>query len=606
MQRPTVAPEAFAHDGMTDSQKPPIPAGIVVRNTFIDVCPLEEESDGDGEGSCASPQRRNLSAPPSPTRFQLVRSVQGAIDSDQEEEEDPGAIPNYQWADGGLVTAEGVEHLQDAVNGACNQGDAWVEGSQLPTWLQKPPGSPKKVPERTKKGRTKGSEGQPRPALGEFLKGGASPWGRGCSAFSSVGSFSSSPWQYEQDLWQDRGPPPFAQGFGPSASQLPDHAPGAAYISDNPPPRDPLGGHIPTEAPAYILGSSRSATASAPVLASQPLPPQQAMDASRNAALPAGTWNSCWSCAQLSQPGARYDSSAMPSYSACRLVPGDGGGYPDVGPAHGSGHYPMHRGIAAGAGAVGPLVAAERPRHSSRGGGTAATLSGSLAVGGSTGSSLPQSGHSGPWVSPSAMQNMPWLSPSAAGAVARGGVVSDSAPSGQARSGKGAKGSAIVSDASSAGGKGEVKGRVPLAGGGPKRTDYIKKYGAGETEGNGSSLPITTMMLKNIPCRKSQEEVMLHIDGKGFSNRYDFFYLPRDVKFRANLGYAFINFLTPEDASGFENEMNGYRFTGSGSTKACAVVPAHVQGLLNNLAAFKRTEVMRSSRKPYFSSVVTL
>lgn len=152
-----------------------------------------------------------------------------------------------------------------------------------------------------------------------------------------------------------------------------------------------------------------------------------------------------------------------------------------------------------------------------------------------------------------------------------------------------------------AGVAGAQGGRVPLSGGGPKRTDYIKKYGNKADE--GETQPITTMMLKNIPCRKSQEEVMMHIDAKGFTNRYDFFYLPRDVKFRANLGYAFINFLTPEDASKFEAEMNGYRFSGSGSSKACAVVPAHVQGLMNNLAAFKRTEVMRSSRKPYFSGL---
>lgn len=152
---------------------------------------------------------------------------------------------------------------------------------------------------------------------------------------------------------------------------------------------------------------------------------------------------------------------------------------------------------------------------------------------------------------------------------------------------------------------GAQSSRMPLSGGGPKRTDYLRKYGTGDDEGS-NQVPITTMMLKNIPCRKSQEEVMEHIDSKNFAHRYDFFYLPRDVKFRANLGYAFINFVTPEDAARFQAEMNGYRFANSGSSKACAVVAAHVQGLMNNLAAFKRTEVMRSSRKPYFSGVVAL
>jgi len=156
------------------------------------------------------------------------------------------------------------------------------------------------------------------------------------------------------------------------------------------------------------------------------------------------------------------------------------------------------------------------------------------------------------------------------------------------------------------GGEAKSGNRMPLSGGGPKRTDYIKKYGQTRDDHGNQVQPITTMMLKNIPCRKSQEEVMAQIDKKGFGSRYDFFYLPRDVKFRANLGYAFINFVTPEDAAAFQAEMNGYRFVNSGSSKACVVVPAHVQGMMNNLAAFKRTEVMRSSRKPYFSGVVTL
>jgi hypothetical protein len=166
------------------------------------------------------------------------------------------------------------------------------------------------------------------------------------------------------------------------------------------------------------------------------------------------------------------------------------------------------------------------------------------------------------------------------------------------------EGDSSVEGKSSASGGG---GRVPLGGGGgPKRTDYQKKFGGSVDEKGKQSQVITTMMLKNIPCRKSQEEVMSHVDLKGFSTKYDFFYLPKDVKFRANLGYAFINFVTPEDAARFEAEMNGYRFLGSGSTKACIVVPAHVQGLMNNLAAFKRTEVLRTTRKPFFSGSLTV
>merc|ERR1740138_962850 len=100
-------------------------------------------------------------------------------------------------------------------------------------------------------------------------------------------------------------------------------------------------------------------------------------------------------------------------------------------------------------------------------------------------------------------------------------------------------------------------------------------------------------MLRHIPCRKTQEEVMAHIDRKQFEGRYAFLYLPSDTRCGANLGYAFVNFLTAEDAARFMKEMTGYRFSGCGSAKACAVAPAHVQGLKQNLTTFNRMEVMR-------------
>ncbi|CAE7366165.1 rbcG, partial [Symbiodinium sp. KB8] len=132
---------------------------------------------------------------------------------------------------------------------------------------------------------------------------------------------------------------------------------------------------------------------------------------------------------------------------------------------------------------------------------------------------------------------------------------------------------------------------------GNPQPDY-KKLGV---SGSPAEEPVTTVMLKNIPCRKTQEEVMLAIDQQGFGARFDFFYLPWDSKFRANRGYAFVNFIVPEDAAKFQSKMTGYRFQNTGSAKVCSVARAHVQGALNNLNALKGTKVMRSSCKPWFS-----
>lgn len=53
-------------------------------------------------------------------------------------------------------------------------------------------------------------------------------------------------------------------------------------------------------------------------------------------------------------------------------------------------------------------------------------------------------------------------------------------------------------------------------------------------------------MLRNIPNRYSQAGLLEEIDHSGFKGSYDFFYLPMDTQNRTNVGYAFINFVTPE------------------------------------------------------------
>ena len=48
-------------------------------------------------------------------------------------------------------------------------------------------------------------------------------------------------------------------------------------------------------------------------------------------------------------------------------------------------------------------------------------------------------------------------------------------------------------------------------------------------------------MIKNIPNKYNKDLIRERIDNH-FQGKYDFFYLPIDLKNNCNLGYAFINF----------------------------------------------------------------
>lgn len=153
---------------------------------------------------------------------------------------------------------------------------------------------------------------------------------------------------------------------------------------------------------------------------------------------------------------------------------------------------------------------------------------------------------------------------------------------------------------------------VAKSGGAPKKIDLSSKY----SQYKGI---ITTLMIRNIPLRVTQQTLMQVLADKGFGGQYDFFYMPSGLKpenasggentedsglewqsiSTSNLGYAFINFPDTEIAMSFQLAFHNYKFETSGSNKRCIIYPAHIQGLENNVKHFRRTAVKLSTNKPF-------
>lgn len=111
-------------------------------------------------------------------------------------------------------------------------------------------------------------------------------------------------------------------------------------------------------------------------------------------------------------------------------------------------------------------------------------------------------------------------------------------------------------------------------------------------------------MLRNIPNKYVQSGLLEEIDEQGFRDTYDFFYLPMDMRNRTNVGYAFVNFVLPEDMERFTEHFDGYHFESFTSQKIGKVSSAHVQGLERNLRQLKTRAVTQHADDDYRPVVV--
>merc|ERR1712241_309467 len=111
--------------------------------------------------------------------------------------------------------------------------------------------------------------------------------------------------------------------------------------------------------------------------------------------------------------------------------------------------------------------------------------------------------------------------------------------------------------------------------------------------------PPTTMMIRNIPNRHTQRELIEELERLGFAGGFDFLYAPTDFGTMGNVGYAFVNFVDAATAVRCRRDLDGFVFKKhqkKNCKKVATVSVAHLQGLQANLRHYERSAVAARAR----------
>lgn len=115
----------------------------------------------------------------------------------------------------------------------------------------------------------------------------------------------------------------------------------------------------------------------------------------------------------------------------------------------------------------------------------------------------------------------------------------------------------------------------------------------------------TTVMLRNIPNKYTQDTLLSLLDDHHFHRKYDFVYLPMDFRNAVNLGYAFVNLLTHAIALELMDSLQGYDAWSFESSKVCEVSWAHPhQGFEEHVERYRNSPVMHPTMPDEYKPMI--
>ncbi|KAI4306018.1 hypothetical protein L6164_029335 [Bauhinia variegata] len=106
----------------------------------------------------------------------------------------------------------------------------------------------------------------------------------------------------------------------------------------------------------------------------------------------------------------------------------------------------------------------------------------------------------------------------------------------------------------------------------------------------------TTLMIKNIPNKYTSKMLLAAID-ENHRGTYDFLYLPIDFKNKCNVGYAFINMVSPSHIIPFYKAFNGKKWEKFNSEKVALLAYARIQGKAALVTHFQNSSLMNEDKR---------